>query len=117
MQRKLTLMILAFFLALGMTSLSFAAKVPAPAQGGEGFKAISLEEAKKLYDDGAQMIACHSHTTDFMSRHPLGTIHTTCMVPKKHKYVDFPLDQVVYNLALLPKDKSAPIITYCFSNN
>ena len=100
----------------GASTSGIAAKVPAPKQGGEGFKAVSLEEAKKLYDQGATVIACHSHTTDFMKGHPAGTIHITCLVPKDHKRTDMPLNKIDFDVTQLPKDKSTPIITYCASN-
>lgn len=96
--------------------MAFAAKVPAPDKGGDGFKATSLQEAKKLHSEGARMIACHSHTTDFMKGHPEGTIHITCLVPKDHKRVDMPLKMVDFDIAQLPKDKNSAIITYCASN-
>ena len=103
-------------LITGFSTLSFAAKVPAPAKGGDGFKAITLKEAKSLHSNGAQMVACHSHTTDFMKGHPTGTIHITCLVPKDHKRTDMSLGKVDFDLAQLPKDKTIPIITYCASN-
>ena len=58
---------------LGFSNLGLTAKVPAPQKGGDGFKAVSLEEAKKLHENGAVIVACHSHTTDFMKGHPTGT--------------------------------------------
>ena len=116
MHRKTPIIILSFILIVGLSMPGFAAKVPAPEKGGHGFKAVSLKEAKELWEGGAQMIACHSHTTDFMKAHPPGTIHITCMVPKDHKVTDMPLSKVDFDLALLPKDKSTPIITYCASN-
>jgi hypothetical protein len=63
-------------------------------KGGEGFKVISLEEAKRLHQSGATKVACHSHTTDFMKGHPSGTVHITCLVPKDHKRTDLSLNEV-----------------------
>ena len=100
---------------IGFSTFTFAAKVPAPEKGGEGFKAVSLQEAKKLHSEGVTVIACHSHTTDFMKGHPTGTIHITCLVPKDHKRTDLPLDKIDFDVTQLPKDKSTPIITYCAS--
>ncbi len=115
MYRKIPVFMLAFFLVLGMSSFGFAAKVPAPEKGGEGFSAVSIEESKKLHKDGATIVACHSHTTDFMMGHPEGTIHITCMVPKDHKRVDMPLNEVDFDVAELPGDKNTPIVLYCAS--
>ena len=116
MVRKTSIIILSFLLTLGLATTGFSAKVPAPDKGGDGFKAVSLKEAKKLMEGGAQMIACHSHTTDFMKGHPPGTIHITCLVPKNHKITDLPLSNVDFDVAQLPKDKNTSIITYCASN-
>jgi len=115
MQKK-TITFISLLLMLGFSVACFAASVPAPGQGGEGFKAATLEEAKKLHESGAVIVACHSHTTDFMKGHPEGTIHITCLVPKDHKRTDLPLDQVDFDVAQLPKDKNTPIVTYCASN-
>ncbi|MBW1745738.1 MAG: hypothetical protein JRJ25_05280 [Deltaproteobacteria bacterium] len=87
MHRKTSIIILSLLLIVGFSTSGFTAKVPAPEKGGDGFKAVSLEEAKKLHENGATMVACHSHTTDFMKGHPSGT-----------------------------KDKNTPIITYCASS-
>ena len=87
MHRKISIFILSLLLILGFSTSGFAAKVLAPEKGGDGFKAVSMEEAKKLHEDGATVIACHSHTTDFMKGHPFGTIHITCLVPKNHKHI------------------------------
>ena len=116
MLRKTQIIILSFILIVGFSMPGFAAKVPAPETGGHGFKAVNLKEAKKLWEGGAQMIACHSHTTDFMKAHPSSTIHITCMVPKDHKVTDMTLSKVDFDLGLLPIDKNTPIITYCASN-
>jgi len=116
MYRKSLTFVFSLFFVVTFSSLGFAAKVPAPEKGGHGFKAVSLKEAKKLVDAGAMVIACHSHTTDYMKGHIRGAIHITVMVPKDHKRTDFPLSEVDFDLALLPKDKSAPIITYCASD-
>jgi len=115
MHRKISIIVLVFFLSLGFSSSVFAGKVPAPAEGGNGFKAVTLDEAKTLHDNGATVIACHSHTTDFMKGHPSGTIHITCLVPKDHKHTDMPLDKVNFDIAQLPKDKNTPIVMYCAS--
>jgi len=93
-----------------------AAKVLAPEQGGDGFKAATLEECKQLREQGALIVACHSHTTDFMKGRPPGTIHITCLTPKNHEFKDLPLDQVDFDVSQLPKDKDTPIVTYCASN-
>ena len=116
MRRKANMVFLSLLLTAVFSTFVFAAKVPAPEQG-DGFKAVSLEEAKKLHGDGAKMIACHSHTTDFMKGHPVGTKHITCLVPKDHKRIDMPLNKVDFDIAQLPSDKNTPIITYCASNN
>jgi hypothetical protein len=116
MHRKISILVLSLLLIFGFSTFGFAAKVPAPKVGGDGFKAVSLEEAKKLHKDGATVVACHSHTTDFMKGHPCGTIHITCLVPKDHKRVDMPLSGVDFDIAQLPKDKNTPIITYCASS-
>lgn len=115
MKKKTLIFALSLFLMFGFSAFGFAAKVPAPDKGGDGFKAVSLEQAKKLHKEGATVVACHSHTTDFMKGHPGGTIHITCMVPKDHKRCDLPLDKVDFDIAQLPKDKNTPIVTYCAS--
>jgi len=116
MHNKTAIFILSLFLILGFSVSGLAAKVPAPDKGGDGFKAVTLEQAKKLHQDGAAIIACHSHTTDFMKGHPSGTIHITCLVPKDHKRTDMPLSKTDFDVTQLPKDKNTPIITYCASN-
>jgi len=116
MHKKVSILILSLLLIIGFSTFGFAAKVPAPEKGGDGFKAVSLEEAKKLHEDGATVVACHSHTTDFMNGHPSGTIHITCLVPKDHKRIDMALSEVNFDIAQLPKDKNTPIITYCASS-
>ena len=116
MHRKISIIILSLLLIVGFSTPGFTAKVPAPEKGGDGFKAVSLEEAKKLHENGATVVACHSHTTDFMKGHPSGTIHITCLVPKDHKHIDMPLGEVDFDIAQLPKDKNTPIITYCASS-
>jgi rhodanese-related sulfurtransferase len=108
--------VVSLFLIFGFSICSFAAKVPAPEKGGEGFKAVDLKEAKQLYEDDVQVVACHSHTTDFMKGHPPGTIHITCLVPKDHKRTDLPLGDVNFDISQLPENKSTPIMTYCASN-
>ncbi len=115
MLRKVSTIVLLLFLSLAFSSSVFAAKVPAPATPGDGFKMVTLAEAETLYKDGAVFIACHSHTTDFMKGHPDGTIHVTCMVPKGHKVTDFDIEQVVFDMSLLPEDKNTPLIFYCAS--
>ena len=115
MYRKISITFLVLLLSLGFSSSIFAAKVPAPDKGGEGFKAVTLAEAKTLHENGATVVACHSHTTDLMKGHPDGTIHITCMVPKDHKRTDLALDQVDFDIAQLPKDKNTPIVLYCAS--
>jgi len=117
MIRKSVIRFLPLFCVLIFYSVGLAAKVPAPAIGGDGFVAITLDEAKKLHADGAAFVACHSHTTDFMKGHPAGTTHITCLVPKDHKRMDMPLSKVDFDVAQLPKDKSTPIVTYCASSN
>ncbi len=116
MHRRISILILSLLLIVVFSASGLAAKVPAPEKGGEGFKAVSLEQSKKLHEDGSIFIACHSHTTDFMKGHPSGTIHITCLVPKDHKRTDMPLSEVDFDIAQLPKDKSTPIITYCASS-
>jgi rhodanese-related sulfurtransferase len=116
MPKKIIILVLSFVCILGFSSLGLTAKVPAPEKGGDGFKAVSLEEAKALHENGAAIIACHSHTTDFMKGHPSGTIHITCLVPKDHKRTDLPLSKVDFDITQLPKDKTTPIVTYCASN-
>ena len=93
-----------------------AGKVPAPDQGAKGFKKVSLEQAADLLKNGAIVIACHSHTIDFMKGHPEGTKHITCLVPKDHKRVDLPLDKINFDVAQLPADKSTSIVMYCASS-
>ncbi len=115
MYKKILIFIISFFFIIGSSTFGFAAKVPAPEKGGDGFKAVSIKEAKKLHEDGVTVVACHSHTTDFMKGHPSGTIHITCMVPKDHKHTDMPLNKVDFDISQLPKDKSTPIMTYCAS--
>lgn len=116
MSKKTMIIALVLVFIFGISTLGFAATVPAPEQGGSGFKAVTLEEAKTLYDQGATVIACHSHTTDFMKGHPAGTIHITCLVPKDHKRTDMPQSKIDFDVTQLPKDKNTPIITYCASN-
>lgn len=108
--------VLSLMVIAGFSTPGFAAKVPAPETGGEGFKAVSLKEAKKLHAEGAAVIACHSHTTDFMRGHPSGTLHITCLVPKAHKRTDMALSEVDFDVAQLPRDKQTPIVTYCASS-
>lgn len=115
MFRRISLLFLVLLLSLAVSSV-FAAKVPAPTLGGEGFKAVTLTEAKSLQESGATVIACHSHTTDFMKGHPEGTVHITCMVPKDHKRVDLPLAQVNFDISQLPEDKDTPLVMYCASD-
>ena len=115
MHRKISILFLSSVLIIGFSAAGLAAKVPAPDQGGQGFKAVSLEEAKKLHQEGATIVACHSHTTDFMKGHPSGTTHITCLVPKDHKRTDMTLSQVDFDVSQLPKDKNTPIVTYCAS--
>ncbi|MBU8911802.1 MAG: hypothetical protein KOO65_11090 [Desulfobacterales bacterium] len=115
MHKKILIFILSLLFLTGLSTFSFAAKVPAPEKGGDGFKAVDIKEAKKLHEDGVTVVACHSHTTDFMKGHPSGTIHITCMVPKDHKSTDMSLNKVDFDIAQLPKDKSTPIMTYCAS--
>lgn len=116
MLRKLLLMFLFLSFTLILPSSGFSAKVLTPEQGGDGFRVATLEESKKLQEQGAKIIACHSHTTDFMKGHPPGTIHITCLTPQKHEFKELPLDQVDFDVAQLPKDKNTTIITYCASN-
>ena len=116
MHKKISILILSLLLIIGFSTFGFAAKVPAPAKGGDGFKAVNLEEAKKLHKNGATVVACHSHTTDFMKGHPSGTIHITCLVPKDHKRTNMSLSKVDFDISQLPKDKNTPIITYCASS-
>ena len=117
MHKKLFILIVSLHLVVGLAGLGFAAKVPAPAKGGDGFTAVTLDKAKQLFEEGVTVVACHSHTTDFMKGHPEGTIHITCLVPKDHKKVDMPLSEVDFDIAQLPADKSTPIMTYCASSN
>ena len=116
MHRKISIFGLSLFLIAAFSSWCVAAKVPAPEKGGEGFKVVSLKEAKNLVNDGAVVIACHSHTTDYMKGHVQDAIHITVMVPKDHKCINYPLDKVDFDLTLLPKNKNTPIITYCASS-
>lgn len=116
MHKKVSIIVLSLFLIVAFSSWCVAAKVPAPEKGGQGFKAVSLKEAKKLIDEGAVVIACHSHTNDYLKGHIRSANHITVMVPKDHKRIDFPLNEVDFDLALLPKDKNTPIITYCASD-
>ena len=116
MYRKMPIFVLSLLLVIGFSTFGFAAKVPAPDKGGDGFKMVTLEEARKLHEDGATVVACHSHTTDFMKGHPSGTIHITCLVSKDHKHIAMPLSEVDFDIAQLPKDKNTPIITYCASS-
>lgn len=115
-RRRVFGLVLSLMVMLGLSTPGFAAKVPAPETGGEGFKAVSLKEAKKLHAEGAAFIACHSHTTDFMRGHPSGTLHITCLVPKAHKRTDMALGEVDFDVAQLPGDKQTPLVTYCASS-
>jgi len=115
MCKKIFLITFSFLFITVFSTAGFAAKVPAPETGGDGFEAVTLEEAKKLHEDGATVVACHSHTTDFMKGHPSGTIHITCLVPKDHKRTDLPLSEVDFDIEQLPRDKNTPIMTYCAS--
>lgn len=116
MQKKGIVFCLSVFLTLAFLTPGFAASVPAPETGGDGFQAVTLEEAKELHQNGATFVACHSHTTDFMKGHPTGTIHITCLVPKDHKRTDLPLNEVDFDVAQLPKDKNTALVTYCASS-
>ena len=84
MKKKSLMLAVSLLFLIGITGTAVAAKVPAPAKGGDGFTAVTLDQARKMIEDGATVIACHSHTTDFMKGHPDGTIHITCLVPKDH---------------------------------
>lgn len=108
--------LLSLLLILGLATVSLASKADPPEQG-DGFKAVNLEEAKKLHADGVTVIAAHSHTTDFMNGRPPGTKHITCMVPSDHKSADLPLASVDFDLAQLPQDKNAAIMMYCESSS
>ncbi|MCP3889573.1 MAG: hypothetical protein GY702_11980 [Desulfobulbaceae bacterium] len=114
---KLRVLLMALMVSIGVTTVSMAAKVPAPAQGGDSFMAVTLSEAKRLHEDGATFVACHSHTTDFMKGHPTGTVHITCLVPKDHKRTDMALENVIFDVAALPSDKTATIVMYCASSS
>ncbi len=116
MHKKISILILSLSLVIGFSTFGFAASVPAPEKGGDGFKAVNLEEAKQLHKDGAIVVACHSHTTDFMKGHPSGTIHITCLVPKDHKRTNMLLSKVDFDISQLPKNKDTAIITYCASS-
>ena len=116
MYKKFSLLLITITVIIGFSTSCFAAKIAPPQEAGKGFKVTNLEDAKKMHEDGATVIACHSHTTDFMKGHPQGTLHITCMVPKDHKRVDLPLDQVAFDVNELPVDKNANIITYCASD-
>ena len=116
MQKKIFILVLSLFFVMGFSTFGSAAKVPAPEKGGDGFKAVNLEQAKKLHAAGVTVVACHSHTTDFMKGHPSGTMHITCMVPKDHKRTNLPLSQVDFDISQLPKDKTTPLMTYCASD-
>ena len=115
MCKKIFLITFSLLFITVFSTVGLAAKVPAPKTGGEGFEAVGLEQAKKLHEEGVTVVACHSHTTDFMKGHPSGTIHITCLVPKDHKRTDLPLSEVDFDIAQLPKDKNTPIMTYCAS--
>ena len=99
MQRKIPILILSLFLLIGFLTFGFAAKLPAPEKGGEGFKAVSLEEAKKLHWRSRYRTAWWCSPTDFMKGHPSGTIHITCLVPKDHKRTDMPLSGVDFDIS------------------
>ena len=116
MHRKISILILSSLLIVSFSAAGLTATVPAPEKGAPGFKALSLEDSKKMHEEGATFIACHSHTTDFMKGHPAGTVHITCLVPKDHKRTDMPLSAVNFDIAQLPKDKNTPIVTYCASS-
>lgn len=116
MRREILVIVLSLFLMAGLAGNGLAAKVLAPEQGGDGFKSATLEESKKLHEQGALIVACHSHTTDFMKGHPPGTIHITCLTPKNHEFKELPLEQVDFDVTQLPKDKNTPIVTYCASD-
>lgn len=113
---KVLTFLLSITLILGLSTGSMASKGTPPEQG-DGFKAVTLEEAKKLHADGVTVIAAHSHTTDYMNGRPPGTKHITCMVPGDHKRTDLALASVDFDLAQLPQDKNAPIMMYCESSS
>ena len=93
MYREMPIFVLSLLLIIGFSTFGFAAKVPAPDKGGDGFKMVTLEEAKKLDENGATVVACHSHTTDFMKGHPSGTIH----IPPKGLFGCFNLSASGFN--------------------
>ena len=101
MLKKPIVLVLSLVFILGLSNLVIAAKFPAPQEGGQGFKAVSLEEARNLHENGATIVACHSHTTDFMKGHPTGTIHITCLVPKDHKRTDLPINKINFDMERL----------------
>lgn len=119
MGRKKTKFVFSLILVFGFSfcwACAFAASVPAPDEGGQGFDVVTLQQAKELHEEGATFIACHSHTTDFMKGHPPGTQHITCLVPKDHKRTDMPLSDVNFDTDQLPSDNDTVLITYCASN-
>ncbi|MCK5403815.1 MAG: hypothetical protein KAI75_01255 [Desulfobulbaceae bacterium] len=116
MLKKLPLVLFAIAAIVGLSMPCFAAKIAPPDMAGDGFKKVSVADAQKMHKQGATVVACHSHSTDFMKGHPDGTVHITCMVPKDHKRVDLSLSKVLFDLNDLPADKNTAIIMYCASN-
>ena len=116
MFRKIPLLFVVMTTIIGLASFCYAGKIPPPEQAGDGFKIVTVENAKKMLEQGATIIACHSHTTDYMKGHPEGTLHITCMVPKDHKRTDMALKDVDFDVQQLPADKNTAIIMYCASN-
>ena len=56
MQKKFFIMVASLYLVMGFVGLGFAAKVPAPAEGGGGFTAASLDKAKQLFEQGLPLL-------------------------------------------------------------
>ncbi|MBC8208144.1 MAG: hypothetical protein H8E79_03115 [Desulfobulbaceae bacterium] len=116
MFRRMLLLLMTVTVITGLTAPCFAAKIAPPLEPGKGFHLATVDDAAKMHKDGATVVACHSHTTDYMKGHPEGTLYITCMVPADHKRVDVPLDKVLFDVNALPANKNSDIIMYCASD-
>jgi rhodanese-related sulfurtransferase len=77
-----------------------------------GMKPVSLEEAKKMYDQ--KIIFVDTRTKmKFAEGHIKGAIFSDYVHGKDNKKVDGDLALDKYDLTDLPKDKSTKIVFYC----
>ena len=86
---------------------------PIPPEQLDGVTTIDSKQARKLQKEGALMVACYTHMTDWMEKRPKGAIHVTMDVPSDHKRPDMPLEWAKFDVSALPKDKNTPMVMFC----